>query len=50
MASNPYTENCPVSTQTPPATIDDDGFCTEHGWVCDDFDTWSTDGDEEEIS
>lgn len=29
-------ENCPVSEQTPPAQVDEDGFCSEHGWDCDD--------------
>jgi hypothetical protein len=35
MTHNP--SNCPVSTKTPPAQVDDDGFCSEHGWECDDF-------------
>lgn len=37
MAADYPTGNCPNSTQTPPAVVDDDGFCTEHGWDCDDF-------------
>lgn len=28
---------CPVSTWTPRATVDDEGWCQEHGWECDDF-------------
>lgn len=31
--------DCPVSAQTPPAVVDKDGFCSEHGWDCDDFRT-----------
>lgn len=36
MTASYRVENCPVSSQTPPATVDDDGYCTEHGWDCDD--------------
>lgn len=28
---------CPASTHLPAATIDADGFCTEHGWECADY-------------
>lgn len=28
---------CPTSRQTPQATVDEQGWCTEHGWDCDDF-------------
>ena len=31
--------DCPVSAQIPPAVVDKDGFCSEHGWDCDDFRT-----------
>lgn len=34
--SRKTTENCPISEQTPPAQIDEDGWCDEHGWDCDD--------------
>ncbi|MDN6374263.1 MAG: hypothetical protein L0K12_15280 [Brevibacterium aurantiacum] len=37
MAADYRTENCPNSTVIPPAVVNDDGFCTEHGWDCDDF-------------
>ena len=36
-------ENCPISEQTPPAQIDEDGFCSEHGWECDDFQSYLND-------
>lgn len=28
-------ERCPISTHIPAGTVDDDGFCSEHGWQCD---------------
>ena len=31
--------DCPVSAQIPTAVVDEDGFCSEHGWDCDDFRT-----------
>lgn len=30
-------ELCPVSSLMPRATVDGDGWCSEHGWDCDDF-------------
>lgn len=31
-------QTCPNSSQIPPAVVDDDGFCTQHGWDCGDYD------------
>lgn len=39
-------ETCPCSRQTPPAVVDDDGWCYEHGWDCEDFDLDLADLDE----
>lgn len=37
--SRKTTENCPISEQTPPAQVDEDGWCDEHGWDCDDVES-----------
>jgi len=39
-------ELCPNSTQMPRATVDADGWCSEHGWDCDD--AWDHHDDEQE--
>lgn len=29
--------HCPINSQYPPAAVDKDGWCHEHGWKCSDF-------------
>lgn len=39
-------QTCPNSAQTPPAVVDDDGFCSQHGWDCGDFDLFLDSADD----